>query len=993
MVLSDDTSVTGQGKRIEQLWQLFFSDPFQWWDHRFEKENPRYPDFKHKKTQKGLWINEKTPPWVKVELAAMSPDAIQRSVFSWTTMVATSVRSGDQIKALDIFRQMQAECVSPNKFTFIWALKACIHSEFLEEGRHIHRQIKESGLESDIFIGSCLIDMYCKCGSLEDAWRVFNSMPTHDVVTWSTIIVGFVRRGLGREALQLFIRMQKDKVEPDRVVFMAALNACSTVAALEEGRRIHGQVIERRYDSDVSMGNCLIDMYLKCSSLEDACRAFNNMKMHDSGSWNAMIGGYLKCAQFGKAMEFYKQMQREQMIPDSYTFVGVLNACASSMALDEGRSIHSHITLRKYPLDLFVGSCLVDMYIKCDSIEDACRTFGEMPVVDVISWNAMLQGYVKSNQAEKALILLSQMQREAVEPDVITFVGIFTACASTLALEEGRCFHASINNQRGWESDVFISACLIDMYTKCNSIEDACRIFSSMNSHDLVTWNAMISGYVKCGLVNMALALFSQMQREQVQPDKITFVSTLSACVSTESLEDGKQIHAQIIQRGWDSDIVIGSNLINMYGKCGSIEDACRVFDNMPIKDIVSWNAMILAYVKCDLAEKAIEVFREMQQKDVEPINTTFVGVLNACASLAALEEGRRIHTKVVERGLGADVYVSSCLVGMYAKCGSIEDAWKVFNNMPKRDVVTWNTMLGGYAMHGLGKEAIHLFENMFRENTDIDSTTFLCLLSTFNHAGQVDEGQFFFESMSSFYGVSASLEHYSCIIDLLGRSGFLDEAAIMIKSMPFQPDPSVWMALLGACRSHQNMKMGEIVAKRVLALDPESTSAYVLLSNIYAASGKWDHKSKVHDLRKERYVFKQPGHSWIEMNNKMHRFVVNDEEHPQINEIHEQLERLYKQMRQIGYVPNTRFVLHDVEKEDQELSLNHHSERLAIAFGLISSPPGTPLRILKNLRVCGDCHTATKFISKITGRSLTVRDASRFHHFEDGVCSCKDYW
>ncbi|KAJ7536588.1 hypothetical protein O6H91_12G075300 [Diphasiastrum complanatum] len=835
--------------------------------------------------------------------------------------------------------------------------------------------------------------MYCKCGSLEDAWRVFNSMPTHDVVTWSTIIVGFVRRGLGREALQLFIRMQKDKVEPDRVVFMAALNACSTVAALEEGRRIHGQVIERRYDSDVSMGNCLIDMYLKCSSLEDACRAFNNMKMHDSGSWNAMIGGYLKCAQFGKAMEFYKQMQREQMIPDSYTFVGVLNACASSMALDEGRSIHSHITLRKYPLDLFVGSCLVDMYIKCDSIEDACRTFGEMPVVDVISWNAMLQGYVKSNQAEKALILLSQMQREAVEPDVITFVGIFTACASTLALEEGRCFHASINNQRGWESDVFISACLIDMYTKCNSIEDACRIFSSMNSHDLVTWNAMISGYVKCGLVNMALALFSQMQREQVQPDKITFVSTLSACVSTESLEDGKQIHAQIIQRGWDSDIVIGSNLINMYGKCGSIEDACRVFDNMPIKDIVSWNAMILAYVKCDLAEKAIEVFREMQQKDVEPINTTFVGVLNACASLAALEEGRRIHTKVVERGLGADVYVSSCLVGMYAKCGSIEDAWKVFNNMPKRDVVTWNTMLGGYAMHGLGKEAIHLFENMFRENTDIDSTTFLCLLSTFNHAGQVDEGQFFFESMSSFYGVSASLEHYSCIIDLLGRSGFLDEAAIMIKSMPFQPDPSVWMALLGACRSHQNMKMGEIVAKRVLALDPESTSAYVLLSNIYAASGKWDHKSKVHDLRKERYVFKQPGHSWIEMNNKMHRFVVNDEEHPQINEIHEQLERLYKQMRQIGYVPNTRFVLHDVEKEDQELSLNHHSERLAIAFGLISSPPGTPLRILKNLRVCGDCHTATKFISKITGRSLTVRDASRFHHFEDGVCSCKDYW
>jgi pentatricopeptide repeat protein len=382
-----------------------------------------------------------------------------------------------------------------------------------------------------------------------------------------------------------------------------------------------------------------------------------------------------------------------------------------------------------------------------------------------------------------------------------------------------------------------------------------------------------------------------------------------------------------------------------------------------------------------------------MQQEGVHPNYVTFVGLLNACASVIALEEGRRVHQQIIQSGLESDVFVGSSLVDMYAKCGSIEDACRVFNKMPSRDVVTWTAILGGFAMHGHGREALKHFEQMCDEGVQPDDITFVCVLSACSHAGLVDEGMCLYASMIRDYMIPAKLEHYTCMVDLLGRAGHLQEAENMVMAMPCKPQAAAWMALLGACRIHGNVGMAECVAKRILELEPENAAVYVLLSNIYAAAGNRHLCENVERQRKERGAKKQPGRTWIEVNNEVHTFVVQGQDHPQMIEIHAELQRLSGLMHNAGYVPCTELVLDDVEEEEKVSHLCHHSEKLAIAFGLINTAPGTPLRIRKNLRVCKDCHTSTKFISKIVRRTIMVRDANRFHHFEDGVCSCMDYW
>jgi pentatricopeptide repeat protein len=490
-------------------------------------------------------------------------------------------------------------------------------------------------------------------------------------------------------------------------------------------------------------------------------------------------------------------------------------------------------------------------------------------------------------------------------------------------------------------------------------MEDAWGVFNKMPSRDVVSWTAMIFGHVKYGQGLKALELFRQMQQEGVQPNTVTFMGVLNACASLVALEEGRCAHEQIIQSGCESDVSVGSSLIDMYAKCGSMDDACRVFDKMVSRDVVSWTVMMLGHVKCGQGQKALGLFRQMQQEGVLPNAVTFMVVLNACASVVALEEGRRVHEQIIQSSCESDVFVGNSLIDMYAKCGSMEDAWRVFNTMPSRDVVSWNAMLGGFALHGHGEEALAHFERMCEEGIEVDNVTFVCLLSACSHAGLLYEGLRTFGSMSTVHKISAKLEHYTCMVDLLGRAGHLHEAEDMIKMMPCKPDVAVWMALLGACRIHGNMEMGERIAKHILEVDPGNAAGYVLLSNIYAAAGKWDLSEKVQSQRKERGVKKQPGRTWIEVNNEVHTFVVDDQDHPQIIEIHAELKRLYGQMQEAGYVPDTKFVLHDVEEEEKVFHLCHHSEKLAIAFGLINTAPGTPLQITKkNCRFVGTATT-----------------------------------
>ncbi len=620
-------------------------------------------------------------------------------------------------------------------------------------------------------------------------------------------------------------------------------------------------------------------------------------------AWNQKLTKYMKDGKPEKVMQLFQQMQQEGVRPNKFTFVQVIKACAGLGRLEDGRLIHEQLIQSGCESNVFLGNSLVDMYAKCGSIEDAWRVFNKMPSQDVVTWTSMILGHVKCGQGQKALELFQQMQQESVQPNSITFVGVLNACAIVAALEEGRRVHQQII-ECGWDSNVFVANSLIDMYAKCGSIEDASRVFNKTSPRDVVTWSAMILGHVQSGQGQKALELFQQMQQEGVQPNSVTIVGVLNACASIVGLEEGRCVHQQIVECGWDSDVFVANSLVDMYVKCGSIEDAWRVFNKMSSRDVITWTAMILGHVQSGQGKKGLELFRQMQQEGVRPDSVTIVAVLNACASVVALEEGRSVHQQIVEHGWDSEIFVMNSLIDMYAKCGSMEDAWRVFSKMPSRDVVTWTVILGGCAMHGHGKEALKLFEWMCEEGVQPDDVTFVCLLSACSHAGLVDEGMHCFAIMSTVYGISTKLEHYTCMVDLLGRAGHLQKAENMVMAMPCKPHVAAWMALLSACRIHGNVEMAERVAKRFLEMEPENAAGYVLLSNIYATVGSRHLCENVKHQRQEKGAKKQPVCTWIEVNNEVHTFVVDDQDRPQMIKIQAELKRLSLLMHNAGYVP-----------------------------------------------------------------------------------------
>ena len=393
---------------------------------------------------------------------------------------------------------------------------------------------------------------------------------------------------------------------------------------------------------------------------------------------------------------------------------------------------------------------------------------------------------------------------------------------------------------------------------------------------------------------------------------------------------------------------------------------------------------------------EALDLFHKMLQAGPKPNEFTVVSALVACANLVALDQGRWIHVYIDKGEIKMNEKLLASLIDMYAKCGQIESALKVFFNERglRRKVWPWNAMIGGFAMHGKSKEAIDIFEQMKIEKVSPNKVTFVALLNACSHGNMIDEGRGYFESMATSYGIEPEIEHYGCMVDLLGRAGFLKEAEEIISSMPMAPDAAIWGALLSACRIHKDMKRAERIGKIVKELGPNHIGCHVLLANIYSASRRWNEAKMVRENIKLNGRKKIPGCSSIELNGMFHQFLVGDRSHPQTKQLYLFLDEMTAKLKIAGYFPEFGEVLLDIDdEEDKETALSMHSEKLAIAFGLMNTAPGTPIRIVKNLRVCGDCHQATKFISKVYDREIIVRDRIRYHHFKNGICSCKDYW
>eukprot|EP01018_Ginkgo_biloba_P029684 Gb_04091 [translate_table: standard] len=898
-------------------------------------------------------------------------------------------------EALKVLNLMDQEGIVADSNVYASLLQCCAKTKAFAEGMLVHAHMIKMGFKSDTFLRNHLVNLYSKCRSIEIARQVFDKMPRRNVVSWNSMIAGYAQNGCDEDALRVFYEMCLSGTKPSQSTFVSVLRACASLESLRQGKEVHSVSIKSGFGSDVSTGNAIITMYAKCGSLEDAHTVFFEMPDRDEVSWNAIITANAQNGFPEEALKLYCHMCQLQLSivkPNQFTFGSVLMSCANLGVLEHGKEVHAHIIKSGFESDIYVGSALVDMYAKCGKIEHARNVFDEMPQQNIVSWNAMISGYAQNGNIEGALKLYCQMQPGHVKPSPFTFSSVLKVLGSQAALEEGKQIHVHIV-KAGLESDVSGGNALVTMYANCRNMENAHRVFDNISERDIISWNAMIAGYLQNGHGKEALAFFTKMRQAGMRPDEFSFISVLGACVSPANMEQGKEVHANIIKMGCESDGFVGSTLVDMYAKCGNLEDASQLFDGMLERDVISWNAMLVGYTQNGHPDEAVKLFCQMQQEEVKPDNFTFASLLGAFADQAALEQGRQIHALILKIGSRLDIAVGNALVTMYAKCGSIGDAHQAFDKMPERNVISWTSMIGGYAQHGCGKEALTLFEQMQRENMKPNHITFVGILSACSHVGLVDEGHYYFKSMSQTHGIMPGMEHYACMVDLLGRAGLLAEAENFIKEMPIEPGALLWRILLGACRTYGNVELGKHAAECILALEPEDAAAYVLLSNIYAAAGRWDDVANVRKMMKENRVKKEPGCSWIELKGRLHKFVVRDKSHPQTKKIYKKLEELTEQMKEAGYVPDTNFVLHDVEEEQKEQLLCHHSEKLAIALGLISTSPETPIRIFKNLRVCGDCHIATKFISKIVGREIIVRDSIRFHRFKDGLCSCADYW
>eukprot|EP01018_Ginkgo_biloba_P019414 Gb_16546 [translate_table: standard] len=672
-----------------------------------------------------------------------------------------------------------------------------------------------------------------------------------------------------------------------------------------------------------------------------------------------------------------------------YLYAPLLEACTNIKQLHQ---VHAHMLASGRDQNIKLRNKLLTMYAACGSMDNARLLFDKTYRPNVFLWTAMISGYVRNGLYQNALMLYDQMQLVGIQADKFTFTSLIKACAALPALQDAVQIHDDIVRS-GFESDICVGNALVAMYCKFGRIKVARQVFDKMSKKNVISWSAMLAGYAQSGFANEAMKLFIQMQLQGIKPDPVTIASLLPPCAHLSALQQGKQIHCYIIRSGFESDVIVVTALIDMYAKCQNIDVSRQLFDKMSHRDVVSWSAIIAGYAQNGYANEAFTLFHKMQLQNMKPDSFTMTSILLVCAHLSVLQQGKCMHSYIIKSGFESDVVVGTALIDMYAKCGSIHIARQFFDKMSHRNTVSWSAMIAGYGMHGHGEEALRLFTKMQEMNMMPDHITFIGVLSACSHSGLVDKGWQYFDCMSQDYCITPKLEHYACMVDLLGRAGRLDEAHDFIKKMPLQPNAVVWGSLLSACRIHRNIKLGEYIVERLFHLEPENAGQYVLLSNIYAAAGRWVDVEKVRRMIKDKGMKKIPGCSWIEVNNRVHLFFMGDRSHPQSDKIYSKLAILAGQMKEAGYAPETNYVLHDVEEEVKEHMLYSHSEKLAVAFGLINTSPGTSIRIMKNLRVCGDCHSAMKFISNVVRQEIIVRDANRFHHFKDGLCSCGDYW
>lgn len=764
------------------------------------------------------------------------------------------------------------------RINYVNLVRQCGHERLLCKGMCIHAIMVENVDDQDTLLVNLIVEMYGKCNALYDARGTFDKMDRPNVFSWTIMIGAYAQSGLEREALQLFRSMEPAGVAPNKVTFITVVSACSSLRDLAEGKLIHSCIKASPFISDVRVGNALVHMYDRCGSIEEACLAFGKMPEHNVITWNALIAAHAKHGQGREALQLYHQMQLENVIPDNVTFVNTLDMFASRGSLRECKWLHARIVVSGFERDSVLGTAIVCMYGKCGSLARSLMMFDFLPHTSTVLWNAVLAAHEEQGKQVDVVQFYQQMLSESVIPDNVSFVTICSACASRQeGLREGKRLHVCVLFS-AFEWDMIFWNTLINMYGKGGDLKEARRTLEEAPAHDDASWNALIAAHAQHNKEDKAVQFFQQMQMQCVMPNKVTFVSVLDACSKKAELAEGKRVHARIVSGGFEKvmfesrqnevnnldacishlvatkredihlpiedkkvvlNLTVGNALVTMYSRCRSAEYAWMVFDKMPTRDVISWTAIIAAYAQDGQGDAAFRLFFQMQDEGVKPNKITFISVLDAFADRVALAEGQLIHFYLVTIDYEIDVEVGNTAMSMYGNCGCLEDAQRVFDRMPNKNVISWSTMISTYSHYGMGKKAHKLYLGMQEAGMVPTPVTFVSVLSACSHAGLFEEGCRCFDSLTQVYGLSPTLEHYNCMVDLFARAGKVEEGIRMIHKMPTSPTATTWMTLLGACKMHQNVERALFIAEKIFELEPKNATPYVLLYNIFSAAGR----------------------------------------------------------------------------------------------------------------------------------------------------------
>ncbi|CAH9113520.1 unnamed protein product [Cuscuta epithymum] len=754
------------------------------------------------------------------------------------------------------------------------------------------------------------------------------------------------------------------------------------------------ELYERMPCRNTCSANMMISGYVSSGNLSRASEMFDSMPDRTEVSWTIMIGAYSHHKQPKEAFTLYAEMCRAGMNPDHITFATLLSGCGGTSTAKEVLQIHAHIIKLGNSSVSLVSNSLVDSYCKCQHLDLALLLFEEITDKDSVTYNAMITGYSKHGSNEEALMLFQEMQYLGLKPSDFTFATVIGAIVGLDAAAFGKQVHA-LAIKTSFVCNVFVGNAFLDFYSKQSLLVDAIKLFDEMPELDGVSYNIIITGFAWDGQYEKSFHLLRKLRSTTFDRRQFPFATMLSIAATTQNIDLGRQIHAQTIVTKSDSEIQVGNALVDMYANCDRLEETNVIFANLAYSS-VSWTAIISVYVQKGLFEEAVELFKEMARQSVHGDHATYASVLKASANLALVSLGRQLHSHIIRLGLMSNVFSGSALLGMYAKCGSISDAIKIFKEMPDRNIVSWNAMLSAYAQNGDDEATLRSFKEMSESGLYPDSVSFLSVLTACSHHGLVKVAREYFSLMTQSYNLEPKREHYTTMVDVLCRNGRFDEAEELIAEMPYVPDEILWSSVLNSCRIYKNHELAGKAADQLFKMDTLNAAAayvYANVSNIYAEAGQWNKVATLKKGMRENGVKKVAACSWVEIDHAVHKFTANDRTHPQADAIRKKIDSLGKEMEKEGYKPDTSCSLQNVDEELKIDSLKYHSERLAIAFALISTPEGSPIVVMKNLRACMDCHAAIKIISKIVGRGISVRDSSRFHHFRDGSCSCRDYW